>query len=90
MTYSLLNEELNKPRILQKTQDIDEFGKGSNKNSTPRFLSLEFLRVICQKAGRVKLWCGTPFTLPKTNIAPENGPSQKETSIPTIHFQVLC
>ena len=29
------------------------------------------------------------ITLPKTNIAPENGPSQKETSIPTIHFQVL-
>ncbi len=29
-------------------------------------------------------------TLPETNIAPENGPSQKETSILTIHFQVLC
>ena len=29
-------------------------------------------------------------TLPKTNIAPENRPSQKEISIPTIHFQVLC
>ena len=29
-------------------------------------------------------------TLPKTNIAPENRPSQKETSIPTIHFRVLC
>ena len=27
-------------------------------------------------------------TLPETKIAPENGPSQKETSIPTIHFQV--
>ena len=27
-------------------------------------------------------------TLPKTNIAPENRPSQKETNIPTIHFQV--
>ena len=27
-------------------------------------------------------------TLPRTNIAPENGPSQNETSIPTIHFQV--
>ena len=26
-------------------------------------------------------------TLPETNIAPENRPSQKETSIPTIHFQ---
>ena len=30
------------------------------------------------------------LTLPKTNIAPENGPSQKETSIPTIHFQGIC
>ena len=29
-------------------------------------------------------------TLPKTNIAPENRPSQKETHLPTIHFQVLC
>ena len=29
-------------------------------------------------------------TLPETNIAPENKPSQKETSIPTIHFQGLC
>ena len=29
-----------------------------------------------------------PTTLPRTNIAPENGPSQKENSIPTIHFQV--
>ena len=26
-------------------------------------------------------------TLPQTNMAPENRPSQKETSIPTIHFQ---
>ena len=25
-------------------------------------------------------------TLPETNIAPEDRPSQKETSIPTIHF----
>ncbi len=30
------------------------------------------------------------YTLPETNIAAENRPSQKETSIPTIHFQVLC
>ena len=28
-------------------------------------------------------------TLPKTNMAPENS-SQKETSIPSIHFLVLC
>ena len=30
------------------------------------------------------------YTLPKTNIAPENRPYQEETSTPTIHFQVLC
>ena len=29
-------------------------------------------------------------TIRETNIAPENRPSQKETSIPTIHFQVPC
>ena len=30
------------------------------------------------------------YKLPETNIAPENRPSQKESSIPTIHFQGLC
>ncbi len=34
--------------------------------------------------------CLSKNTLPETNIAPENSPSQKETSIPTIHFQGLC
>ncbi len=29
-------------------------------------------------------------TLPETNIAPENRTSQKESNLPTIHFQVLC
>ena len=29
-------------------------------------------------------------TSPKFNIAPENRPSQKETYLPTIHFQGLC
>ena len=29
-------------------------------------------------------------TLPETNIAPENRPSQKETHLPTAVFQVLC
>ena len=28
-------------------------------------------------------------TLPETNIAPENRPSQKEIHLPTVHFQVL-
>ena len=42
-----------------------------------------------------KVWvgCGLEgleggFTLPETNIDPEKRPSQKETGIPTIHFQV--
>ena len=29
-------------------------------------------------------------TPPKFNIAPENRESQKETHLPTIHFQGLC
>ena len=29
------------------------------------------------------------YTLPETNIAPKKMASQKETSIPTIHFQQL-
>ena len=29
-------------------------------------------------------------TLPETNIAPENRSSQKESHLPTIHFQGLC
>ena len=30
------------------------------------------------------------FTLPETNIAPENRPPQKESSLPTVNFQGLC
>ena len=30
------------------------------------------------------------ITPPKFNIAPENRESQKETHLPTIHFQGLC
>ena len=33
---------------------------------------------------------GKMNTLPETNVAPARKPSQKETSISTIHFQVLC
>ena len=32
----------------------------------------------------------TSFTLPETNVAPENRQSEKEHSLPTIHFQMLC
>ena len=43
------------------------------------------------KASSLQIDClGILVTLPETNIAPENRASQKETSIPTIHFQVPC
>lgn len=29
-------------------------------------------------------------SLPETNITPEKKPSQKETAVPIVHFQVLC
>ena len=39
-----------------------------------------------------KNWTKKLFQLPSLKLteAPENAPSQKETSIPTIHVQVLC
>ena len=33
------------------------------------------------------MFCFPGCTLAETNIAPENRPSEKETDIPTIHFQ---
>ena len=35
-------------------------------------------------------WQINDNTLPETNVVPENRSCQKESSIPTIHFQVLC
>ena len=59
-----------------------------------------FHHVRTQKTNPTVRWTGSLLkphlkgiaapTLPETNIAPENRPAQKETSIPTIHFQVLC
>ena len=37
------------------------------------------------KVSTISIACHSS-TLPETNIAPENRPSQKETSIPTVHF----
>ena len=37
---------------------------------------------------RAKMIDSPTVTLPETNIAPENRPSQKETSIPAMHFRV--
>ena len=30
------------------------------------------------------------YTLPKIGVAPENGPSQQKSSLPTTNFQGLC
>ena len=44
--------------------------------------------------GRLRLWffvfALNPKYLPETNIAPKNRSFQKESSIPTIHFQGPC
>ena len=45
-------------------------------------------RVGCQELGLHKSHEFVVSSLKLTAKAPENGPSQKETSIPTIHFQV--
>ena len=36
-----------------------------------------------------KVHCTVPFTLHKTNTAPENGVPQKDSSVPRINFHVL-
>ena len=46
---------------------------------------------IMESDNHVKtIWFVLMHTLPKFNIAPENKESQKETHLPTIHFQRLC
>ena len=53
-------------------------------------LPILYWRLHIKKSNITKLMIRATRTLPKTNIAPENRPSQKETNLPTIHFQVLC
>ncbi len=51
----------------------------------------EFKRIIIKDEAWFRLvnsW--NLYTLPETNIAPENRPFQQETNIPTIIFQLLC
>ena len=45
--------------------------------------------VYAQWSDRDVSWITPKYTLHETNIAPENRPYQKETSLPTIHSQVL-
>ena len=39
---------------------------------------------------RAPVTMGIDVTLPETNIAPENGPLEKEIPIGSHHFQGLC
>ena len=66
------------PRKLGKMIQFDEhiFQMGGEKPPTRKVL------LMVQKSSQ-------PVTLPETNIAPARKPSQKETRLPTIHFQVL-
>ena len=57
----------------------------------------ESLRKALERLAMPSLWNALvgkhqscTITVPETNIAPENRVSQEESSIPTIHFQVLC
>ncbi len=65
--------------------DIDPGPDGIIENTPSTIFLAEFPRK--NKPHLAGKYNPTP---PETNIAPENRPSQKETSIPTIHFQVLC
>ena len=54
--------------------------------------NLAHMRPVTQLQTQFPLWACFLFcfTLPKINIAFDNRQSPKETSITTIHFQVLC
>ena len=41
---------------------------------------------VIRAEAKIIVWTSSLYTLPETNIAPENRPPQKESSIPTIHF----
>ena len=88
--------------IFWKPTKFDFFGgvhlgnvQGGLGNSTSNWRWLNSLNVIpglqmsAQSLSTAPIGLNTSrVTLPETNIAPENRPSQKKTSIPTIHFQV--
>ena len=58
-------------------QVITQHGKNGTGESTGRAP----FQIVSERA---------KHTLPETNMTPENRPSEKETSILTIHFQELC
>ena len=65
---------------------IDFFSKCHNEFYALLRRRRRWLRYIPWFCRATKFW----FTPPKFNIAPEKLPSQKVSSLPTIHFQGLC
>ena len=61
--------------------DNNNHNKTNDKNRVIRMMIKITVPVIIIIVGNI--------TLPETNIAPENRVSQKESSLPTIHFQEL-
>ena len=61
---------------------------GQNMYKIPGAKSTESVRVLHLKL--LYLTNLHPITLRETNIAPADGPSQKEIHLPTIDFQGLC
>ena len=66
------------------TENDDEFLKGSS----PQKGEGHFSRT--KKSVEIIFVPHRTLTPPETNIAPENRVSQKESHLPTIHFQGLC
>ena len=51
-------------------------------------VGIHVLRCICYRGDTIHFLRGfCPFALPETSMTPENRPSQKESNLPTIHFQ---
>ena len=72
------------PRICLTSSPLEPAGTGNLLQPTLTFPWVK--NSSAKQPLETRLW----DTLPETNIAPENRPSQKETSIQTINFQGLC
>ena len=70
-------------------QSDPPFSPASTSNPNPTLLEFGIpeTQKVCREAETNSLAFSIKW-IPKTNIAPVNRPCQRETSIPTIHFQV--
>ena len=75
--------ELREGRNSKTTCVWQKFEHGFTRHSVVIVLKICFFwKIMC--------WVSVLNTLPKTKITPDNRPSQKETNLPPIHFQVPC